>query len=163
MPPLKNHKHEIVVQNLVKGMNRREAYTNAYPTANKWQDKSIRSKVSALLARDDVSDRYDELMERRARKAVISRDERRILLSDMAIGKEKDKKLYKVREDEDGKAEAIIIEVPIPVDKRMNAIDMLNKMDSEYTQKVDLTGEVSILDDKIKAAEDYINGLIEDD
>lgn len=114
-------KQEKYVQNLVKGMSQREAYKNSYNASN-MKDETIDSNACRLFADSKILTRYNELIERTAKKTIISVQERMELLT-------------KIAQEED-------------VADRMKAVDLLNKMDGVYVQKIDgnINGKIEITD-----------------
>ncbi len=111
-------KQEKFVQNLVKGMSQREAYKNSYNASN-MKDATIDVKASLLFKQDKIRVRYDELIDKTAKKTIITVQERMELLT-------------KIAQEED-----------TPVDK-MKAVDLLNKMDGVYIQKIESNSNVKI-------------------
>jgi len=102
-------KQEAYVQNLVSGMSQREAYRAAYPSSLKWKDKSVDNKASALLNKNgEILARYNELKERSANKAVLTRARKKELLRSIAESEE------------------------AAVSDRLKAIDLDNKMEGDY-------------------------------
>lgn len=121
-------KQEKFVQGLIEGLTQRKAYRAAYPNSEKWQDRTVDSKASALFNSDNILARYNELKAKADDEAIMKRTERMIMLS-------------KIASDVKEKADA-----------RIRAIDTLNKMDGDYISKV----EVSTPDDSsIKEMERY--------
>lgn len=115
MPILENARHEKFVQSLVAGMSQRQAYREAFPASNRWKDKTVDNRASELFR--EVLGRYKELQEEAQDAAIMTRKERMVALSDIAQNAEKEADMIK-------------------------AIDTLNKMDGDYTSKLELSGEV---------------------
>lgn len=115
MPALTNQRREKFVQNIVSGMTQRQAYLDAFPNAANWQPKSVDEAACTLFHMQEVAARYQELQSYVAMSAVLSRQGRMLILTDIA-------------EDED-----------LPPKNRMQAIDLLNKMDGEYVKKIEAT------------------------
>ena len=115
MPILENARHEKFVQSLIAGMSQRQAYREAFPASNRWKDKTVDNRASELFR--EVLGRYKELQEEAQDAAIMTRKERMVALSDIAQNAEKEADIIK-------------------------AIDTLNKMDGDYTSKVELSGEV---------------------
>ncbi|WP_285012457.1 terminase [Lactococcus formosensis] len=115
MPILENARHEKFVQSLIAGMSQRQAYREAFPASNRWKDKTVDNRASELFR--EVLGRYKELQEEAQDAAIMTRKERMVALSDIAQNAEKEADMIK-------------------------AIDTLNKMDGDYTSKVELSGEV---------------------
>ncbi len=112
-------KQEKFVQNIIKGMSQREAYKNSY-NASKMKNETIDSKASNLFKEDKIRTRYEELIKKTEDEAVMSAIERKKWLTDVINGKIK----YNDKE-------AYILE-------KIKALDILNKMDGEYTSKVQI-------------------------
>ena len=119
MAVLENARHEKFVQCLIRGMSQRKAYREAFPASQKWKDTTVDVKASALFSHGKVLERYSELQEEAKDNAIMKRKDRMIVLSDIAA-------------DGNEKTEA-----------RIKAIDTLNKMDGEYTGKLELSGEIN--------------------
>lgn len=118
MAALENARYEKFIQCLIQGMSQRKAYRNAFPQSGRWKDATVDNKASKLFKRDEIAARYEELQEQAKDKAIMKRKDRMIVLS-------------KIASDRGEKPEA-----------RIKAIDTLNKMDGEYVNKVELSGEV---------------------
>lgn len=121
MAVLDNARHETFAQELAKGVSQRKAYRAAYPSAEKWKDATVDAKACNLAKNDKVLARYEELKEAAANAAggaVMTRNEKRMLLAEMA------------RDTELSAAD------------RQRAIDLDNKMEDEYTNNVNLSANV---------------------
>ena len=68
-------KREKFVQNLIAGMSQREAYRGAFPSSVKWKDATVDSKASELFGNDEILERYRELQQEFAAKALYTREE----------------------------------------------------------------------------------------
>jgi phage terminase small subunit len=136
MGALENARHEIFAQELVQGTSQRKAYRVAFPKSVKWKDETVDSKASNLAKNDKVLARVKELQEEISSKAIMTAQERLEFLSGIVkdINQEKI-----VIETETGKKE---FEVPANLDKKMKAIDLMNKMQGEYVTKIE--GSVSV-------------------
>ncbi|QSE76326.1 terminase [Lactococcus taiwanensis] len=117
MPVLDNARHEKFVQCLISGMSQRKAYREAIKQSKNWKDETVDSKASNLFKNDKVRARYKELQEEAQDAAIMTRKERMVTLSEIAKNAEKEADMIK-------------------------AIDTLNKMDGDYTSKVELSGSV---------------------
>ena len=115
MPALTNSRQERYAQNLLQGMSQRDAYRDAFPSSVKWKDTTVDVKASALASQPEIQDRLQELKDAAASKAVINRQERMIILSNIAT------------------------DVEMHPKQRMQAIDILNKMDGDYVKRVEAT------------------------
>lgn len=125
-----NVKQEKFVQNLINGMSQREAYKDAY-NAN-YKNEAIDSKACALFNTDKVQERYNELLDKAADKAIMSSKQRMKWLSDVINGKVK-----RTTYDENGNS----YENEAYISDKLKALDTLNKMTGEYTQKVEVGTE----------------------
>jgi phage terminase small subunit len=136
MGALENARHEKFAQELVQGTSQRKAYRVAFPKSVKWKDETVDSKASVLAKNDKVLARVKELQEEISSKAIMTAQERLEFLSGIVkdINQEKI-----VIETETGKKE---FEVPANLDKKMKAIDLMNKMQGEYVTKIE--GSVSV-------------------
>lgn len=68
-------KREKFVQNLIAGMSQREAYRGAFPSSVKWKDATVDSKASELFGNDEILERYRELQNEFAARALYTREE----------------------------------------------------------------------------------------
>lgn len=136
MGALENARHEKFAQELVQGTSQRKAYRVAFPKSVKWKDETVDSKASNLAKNDKVLARVKELQDEISSKAIMTAQERLEFLSGIVkdINQEKI-----VIETETGKKE---FEVPANLDKKMKAIDLMNKMQGEYVTKIE--GSVSV-------------------
>ena len=114
------NKQEKFVQGLIKGLSQRQAYIEAYPNAAKWTDKSVDARASNLLKVDKVLIRYQELAKKTEDEAIMSSKERKKWLSDIVTT---------------GEMTVNNIRIPVKAADRLKAMDILNKMDSEYIEK----------------------------
>lgn len=113
-------KQEKFVQSIVlDNMNLSDAYRSAY-NADKMSDKTVNEKSSLLAGEDKIRARILELRQQAMTPKVMNAQKRREKLTELA-------------NDEDPNV-------------AMKAIDLLNKMDGEYVQKVEaaVTNAVNI-------------------
>lgn len=110
-----NPRHEIFAQEIAKGMSQRRAYRIAFPKSQKWKDETVDSKASALANSDKVLARVQKLKEEASSKAVKSAIERKEWLS------------------------SIIDDDQLDYGTKLKACDLLNKMEGEYTTKIEGT------------------------
>lgn len=115
MAILKNQARETFVQGLAQGKTQREAYLEAYPNAQRWAISSVDVNASKLAKEEDILERLRELQSVAVSAAIMSREERMLTLSDIAL------------------------DPNMPPKSRMQAIDILNKMDGDYVKKVEAT------------------------
>lgn len=135
MAVLVNAKHEKFVQNLIRGMSQRQAYLDAFPSSKKWKEATVDSRACELAKNSKVMGRLAELQAQSASKAILSREERMMILSDIATNIEE------------------------PSKPRMQAIDLLNKMTGEYIEKRQVE---AVVDAPIEAASMRIKALIDE-
>lgn len=119
---LDNPRQEIFAQEIAKGMSQRKAYRVAFPNSVKWKDETVDSKASVLANTDKVLARINELKEKASSQAIKTAIERKEWLS------------------------AIIDNEAADISSRLKACDLLNKMDGEYTTKIeaDINTELNI-------------------
>ena len=106
-------KQEKFVRNLIEGMSQREAYKNSY-NASKMADKTIDEKACLLFAEEKVRARYWELQDELAKASIMTATERLQYLT--RVVKEHQEADYNVK---------------------LKAIDIMNKMQGDYTTKID--------------------------
>nr|DAJ04606.1 MAG TPA: Terminase small subunit [Caudoviricetes sp.] len=123
-------KQEKFVQNIVKGMSQREAYKSSYNAKN-MKDDTIDNKACNLFKQDKIRARYEELLKKIEDKTIMTAEERQIWLSKVVKG---DIKITREYDDE-------IKEYEPYMSDRLKAMDILNKMSGEYTQKIELENE----------------------
>lgn len=104
-------KQEKFVQNIIEGMSQADAYRSAYDTS-KMTDKTVHEKASVLASNDKVRARLTELRDRLANEKIMSSQKRMEWLTSLI-------------QDNDASN----------TDK-LRALDILNKMDGEYVQKI---------------------------
>ena len=114
-------KQEKFVQSLIQGMSQADAYRSAYATKN-MSDKTIHEAASRLVADSKVSARLSELREMMTKETIMSAQKRLEWLTEAIADKD------------------------IAVNDKLKAIDIMNKMQGEYTQKVqaEVTNAVNI-------------------
>lgn len=113
-------KQEKFVQNIIEGMSQADAYRNAYDT-NRMSDKTVWESASKLLSNPKVATRVQELRDQLANKSIMTAKQRLEFLTQVINGEE-------------------------DVNAKLKAIDIMNKMQGEYVQKVEaeVTKEVTI-------------------
>ena len=107
-------KQEQFVQNIAMGMNQAEAYRSAYPN-QRMSDKTIWEAASRLMKNDKVVARLKEIRDIAATPNIITAQKRKEWLTEV------------INNDE------------IDINARLKASDQLNRMEGEYTQKVNTT------------------------
>lgn len=126
---LKNPRHEAFAQALFAGKSQRTAYRSAFPSSEKWTDGTVDSKACELAKNDKIVDRLQELQDAAASPLILDRQGRMIILTQMAL----DENMFPKN--------------------RMKAIDLLNKMDNQYTTKIEATLSGDLSDTAAKIAE----------
>lgn len=135
-------KQEKFVRNLVQGMSQREAYKNSYNAEN-MSDKVIDNEASLLFNSPEISMRYQELIERAATVSVMTAQERLEFLTEVIKDVQRE---HKITVTEDG---SVSYDVPADLNTKLKAIDLMNKMQGEYTTKIEGELKVSKLEDLI--------------
>lgn len=129
MAALENSREEQFAQNLVKGMTQRQAYLEAFPQAKNCKPETIDNKACKLAKKGEVEARMKELKDEAASDAILDRQGRMLILTEIATNDEMMPKA------------------------RMQAIDILNKMDGDYVKRVEavVTGDLSDTAAKVAA------------
>lgn len=135
-------KQEKFVRNLVKGMSQREAYKNSYDVKS-MTDKTIDEEACRLFNDNKISARYQELIERAATASVMTAQERLEFLTEVIMDLQREKR---VKVTDDGTVE---YEEPADLNTKLKAVDLMNKMQGEYTTKIEGELRVSKLEDLI--------------
>ena len=114
-------KQEKFVQGIIEGKNQAEAYRSDYNT-KKMADKTIWENASRLMADSKVTARIAEIREKLMKPSIMSAQERMEWLTNL------------INNDEEG------------TNEKLKAIDIMNKMQGEYVQRVeaDVKSEVTI-------------------
>lgn len=119
MPVLKNPKDEIFAQQLAAGATQSDAYRAAYPRSLNWKNTTVANKAYIIAKDPDIAARVEELLAEAATKAVMQRQERMETLTSIARNKTKQDRW------------------------RIQAIEVLNKMDGVYTASPEDAGTTS--------------------
>ena len=121
-------KQEKFVQNIVEGMSQIEAYKNSYD-AEGMSDNSIYREASLLMKNPKIAQRHKELGGETIKPSIMSAQERLEYLTEIIQGIQLDNN-----------------EVPADLNTKLRAIDLMNKMQGEYVQKIeaDVNSEVNI-------------------
>lgn len=136
-------KQEKFVQNIIKGMSQREAYKNSY-NASKMKDKSCDQKAWELMQKVEIKERYKELLEMTKQEAIMTAIDRKVWLSKVISGEQKEE-LYVTTDD----VAVLVGSRSADLSTKMKAMDILNKMEGNYSTKVELDGDKT-LEVKIK-------------
>lgn len=121
MAVLSNPNWEDYAQARASGLSQRKAYRVAYPKSNKWKDATVDAKACNLEKEDKIQARYQELKEEAANAAggaVLTRNEKRIMLAEMAR------------------------DMSLTARERQAAIDIDNKMEDEYLTRI--SGDIAV-------------------
>lgn len=103
---------EQFVQNILQGMNQAEAYRAAYPNS-KGSAKTVHEAASRLMGNSKVIARLTELRQELATPAIMSAQKRLEWLTGIIQSKDES------------------------TGDKLKAIDIMNKMQGEYVQKVE--------------------------
>ncbi len=140
-------KQEKFVRNLIKGMSQREAYKNSYDAEN-MTDKTIDEEACRLFKDSKISARYKELQEKLDKATIMTAQERLEYLTGIILDLEREKLIVLA----DGEEKEI--ERPAELAVKLKAIDIMNKMQGEYVQKIeadvnsDITISIELSDDE---------------
>ena len=132
-------KQERFCQNIIEGMSQADAYRQAYPN-NNMADKTIQENACRLAKNPKVKARIKELRDNLAKPSIMTAQDRLEFLTRVINGEQGEKEIQVI----DG--EPIEIDVPTSLKNKLNAIDIMNKMQGEYVQKVEaeVTNAVNI-------------------
>lgn len=119
MAELKNVRHEKFAQGLASGMSQRNAYRVAFPNSKRWKDETVDSKASVLAKNEKVLERLRELAEQSTSEAVMNATQRKEWLTSIIRSEAEETK------------------------DKLKAVDILNRMEGEYVDKVQLGGQVN--------------------
>ena len=122
MGVLSNAKNEKFAQGIFEGLSQRKAYRAAFPSSKKWKDSTVDSRASELYNTSEILGRLKELQESAADDSILSVIERKKWLS------------------------GVIESFDERTENKLKALDLLNKMDGEYTTKIeaDVNTELNI-------------------
>ena len=104
-------KQELFAQNVVEGMTLAEAYHSAYDTSS-MSEKTVYEKASLLAGQDKIRARIAELRDKLANEKIMSAQKRMEWLT------------------------GLIKDAEASNTDKLKALDILNKMDGEYVQKI---------------------------
>lgn len=132
-------KQEKFVQGIIEGKSQADAYREAYPK-QKCSNKTIWENSSRIYNNTKVQARLKELRDQMAKPSIMSAQERLEYLTRVITGEQKEKVIQVV----DGKV--VEIEAPSALKTKLNAIDIMNKMQGEYVQRVeaDVKNDITI-------------------
>lgn len=121
-------KQETFANGIAQGMTQSDAYRSAYNTS-KMTDKSVWEKASELANDIKVAERVRELRDMAAKSTIMTAQQRKEWLT------------------------KVINDPEVDINAKLKASDQLNRMDGEYTQKIeanvvnDLTINIELSDD----------------
>ena len=119
MAELSNIRHEKFAQGIASGMSQRNAYRAAFPNSVKWKDETVDPKASNLAKTDKVLARVKELAAEASSKAIMNATQRKEWLTSIIQSE--------IEENKD----------------KLKAVDILNRMDGEYIDKVQVGGQIN--------------------
>lgn len=103
---------EAFVQNIIQGMSQADAYRSAYPN-QRMSDKTVWETASKLMNNPKVITRLKELRDKLANEKIMSAQKRMEWLTEV------------IKSDEASYSD------------KLKAVDIMNKMDGEYVQKIE--------------------------
>ena len=114
-------KQEEFAKGIAEGMTQADAYRSAY-NAKRMTDKSIIEKASELAKNVNITERVKELRDMAAKSTIMTAQRRKEWLTE------------------------VINDPEVDINARLKASDQLNRMDGEYTQKIEasVTNAVNI-------------------
>jgi len=119
MAELKNVRHEKFAQCFANGYSQRNAYRAAFPSSEKWKDETVDSKASVLAKHGKVLERLRELAKESTSEAVMNAQQRKEWLT-ATIKSDYEK-----------------------TENKLKAVDILNKMEGSYIEKVEVNGQLN--------------------
>lgn len=105
-------KQEQFVKNIVDGMSQADAYRSAYSVKN-MSDNAIYREASILMDNPKISQRLSELRSQMMASSIMNAKDRLVWLTNL------------INNEEEG------------TNEKLKAIDIMNKMQGEYVQKVE--------------------------
>lgn len=114
MAELENVRYEKFAQGLASGMSQRKAYRAAFKNSANWKDTTVDNRASELAKNSEVLGRLKELVEESANDAIMTAIERKKWLSN-TIRSQSEK-----------------------TQDKLKAVDILNRMEGEYVEKLEV-------------------------
>lgn len=136
MAALKNARHEAFVQNLIKGMSQRKAYRNAFPRSKKSSDRAVDNRASALMKKDEVKMRFEELQQRVENGTVITAQELLQGFTNIFNGVETEIVVTPA---------GLKVKAPAKISDRISAGDKIAKMLGAYDNKLNIEGQLGVV------------------
>ena len=112
MAELENARHEKYAQGLANGLSQRNAYRAAFPNSVKWKDTTVDVKACELANDDKILVRLRELGKQATSRAVMTATQRKEWLTGIILNDEEETR------------------------DKLKAVDILNRMEGEYIDKV---------------------------
>ena len=109
----------------------------AYKSVKK--EATARANASRLLTNANIVAYIDSMQQQLSANAILNATERMEWLTLIVIGVEEQTVVTGVNED--GEQERV--KVPVKLKERLQALDLLNKMDGTYTMKVEHSGDIN--------------------
>lgn len=135
-------KQEKFAQCIIEGMSQADAYRSAYST-KRMADKTIWENASRLMNDSKVKARVQELRDQLAKPSIMTAQERLEYLTRVIKGEECEESY----EWQDG--ERVTCQAPAPIKTRLQAVDIMNKMQGEYLTRVEGSVNIAKLEDLI--------------
>lgn len=119
MPELENARQENFAKYMAEGMKQIDAYRKAFPASRKWKDKTVYNRASELYNTREILGRIKEIQISATSDTVMTVTQRKEWLSEIIQSEAEETK------------------------DKLKAVDILNKMDGEYTEKVEVKGQIN--------------------
>lgn len=130
---------EKFVQGIIEGKSQIDAFRAAYPKQRS-ADKTCYENASRLMNNSKIKARLKELRDQLAKPSIMTAQERLEYLTRVIKGEEPERVVQFVE------GEKFEETIPPSIKTRLNALDIMNKMQGEYVQKVeaDVKSELTI-------------------
>lgn len=112
MAELENARHEKYAQGLANGLTQRNAYRAAFPNSENWKDATVDKRASELYQTGEILGRYKELCAQATSKAILTATQRKEWLTEVILSDAEETR------------------------DKLKAVDILNRMEGEYIDKV---------------------------
>lgn len=119
-------KQEQFVQSIIQGKSQADAYRSAYNTV-RMSDNAVYREASLLMANPKITKRLLEITSKVDQEKVLNAQQRLEWLSDVINGTVEDADIY----------------------AKLKAVDIMNKMQGQYVQKIEGSLSVAKLEDLI--------------
>lgn len=121
MAALENARREKFAQGLAAGLSQRKAYRAAFPSSERWKDATVDKRASELYGSGEIKGRMSELVEQSATEAVMSIARRKEWLT------------------------GIILDECEETKDKLKAVDLLNRMDGAYVDRLEVNGAIPVV------------------